>query len=386
MMLYGIVFAVAVFFAFCADLCRREAMPVFGDTLAQRMPHAELQTSRRLDLAGARTLRRVFIALSALALILLAGLRYDTGIDYMYSYVPSLEETRVGYTPHYDALFNFIIWIFAQFESNQWFFFAMAVYTVAMMYYAICKQSRFISLPVTLYIVSFHYLRSFCFVAQYVSIVTFLVGTVFLLQGRYIKAFALVALSCFLHLSGIVVIPFCLLFFLPNRAMAVVSMILPCCAYMGQSVVRVFAERFSMNTRFDYYITGQYDTAYSDTRLTMINLAVFLIFVAIYLLGTNGVRQDKKANWYLLAQSFALAFCFLQAVLPVGYRFVWYFMIVQCVSIPYMLRFVLRGTVYYLAVSLIIVCFAAWMVVYQVHGSSEVLPYTFVFDTSTVYW
>lgn len=386
MMLYGIVFAVAIFFAFCADLYRREAKPVFGEALVRHAVQGERPASGNLDLVGAQTLRRVFITLSALALILLAGLRYDTGIDYMYSYVPSLEETRVGYTPHYDALFNFIIWIFAQFENNQWFFFAMAAYTVAMMYYAICKQSRFIALPVTLYIVSFHYLRSFCFVAQYVSIVTFLVGTVFLLQGRYIKAFVLVALSCFLHLSGIVVIPFCLLFFLPNRAIGVVSVILPFCTYVGQSAVRVFAERFSMNTRFDYYITGRYDTAYSDMRLTMINLAVFLVFVAIYLLGTNDVRQNKKANWYLLAQSFALSFCFLQAVLPVGYRFVWYFMIVQCISIPYMLRFVLRGTTYYLAVSLIIVCFAAWMVVYQVHGSSEVLPYTFVFDTSTVYW
>lgn len=381
MMLYGIVFAVAIFFAFCADLCRREATPVPGTVLVQRTG-----TSRRLDLAGARMLRRVFIVLSALALILLSGLRYDTGIDYMYSYVPSLEETRVGYTPHYDALFNFIIWIFAQFESNQWFFFAMAVYTVAMMYYAICEQSRFIALPVTLYIVTFSYLRSFCFVAQYVSIVTFFVGTVFLLRGRYIKAFVLVALSCFLHLSGIVVIPFCLLLFLPNRVMAVVSVILPFCAYVGQSAVRVFAERFSMNTRFGYYINGRYDTAYVDTRLTLINLAVFVIFVAIYLLGTNGVRQDKKAHWYLLAQSFALAFCFQQAVLPVGYRFVWYFMIVQCVSIPYLLRFVLHGTAYYLAMTVVIVCFAAWMVVYQMYGASEVLPYTFVFDTSTVYW
>ncbi|MEE0653515.1 MAG: EpsG family protein [Bifidobacterium criceti] len=361
-------------------------MPVSSLAVVRRSSQGELQTSQRLDLIGARVLRKVFIVLSALALILLSGLRYDTGIDYMFSYVPSLEETRVGYTPHYDALFNFIIWIFAQFESNQWFFFAMAAYTVTMMYYAICKQSRFIALPVALYIVTFNYLRSFCFVAQYVSIVTFLVGTVFLLQGRYVKTFVLVALSCLLHLSGIVVIPLCLLLFLPNRAMAVVSVLLPFCAYIGQPAVRALAERFSMNTRFDYYITSRYDTAYADTRLTLINLAVFVTFVAIYLLGTNGVRQDKKANWYLLAQSFTLAFCFLQATLPVGYRFVWYFMIIQCVSIPYMLRFVLHGTAYYLAVGLVIVCFAVWMVVYQMHGSSEILPYTFVFDTSTVYW
>ncbi len=381
MILYGIVFTVALFFAFCADLCQRE---VVGAIRAGASAKGECH-NKLAEAAPAKGVRNVFIALSALTLILLSALRYDTGYDYLYSYVPSLEETRVGYTPHYDPLFNLILKVFATFDSNQWFFAAMAAYTVGMIYYALYKQSEYVMIPIALYIASFTYLRAFCFVAQYVSIATFFVGSVFLLRRKYFKAFAFLVLCCLLHLSGLVVVPLFLLFFLSNKAIVIVSLILPVFALVGQSAVRVFAERFSATTRFDYYISSHYDSSYSDARLTLINLAMFLLFLLIWFMAKQAIASDKRAHWYLLVQSFALAFSLMQSVFPVGYRFVWYFMIVQCVSIPYMLKYVMHGSLYYFCITLIVLCFAAWMVLYQINGSSEVLPYHPVFDPASSY-
>lgn len=381
MILYGIVFIVALFFAFCADLCQRETVvPISAVTSTNGWRHDMLAQT-----ATAKGARNAFIVLSALSLILLSGLRYDTGYDYLYSYVPSLDATRAGYESHYDPLFNFIITVFAQFDSNQWFFASMAVYTVGMTYYALCKQSKYVMVPIALYIASFTYLRAFCFVAQYVSIATFFVGSVFLLQRKYVKALVFLILGCMLHLSGLVVVPLFLLFLISNRTMLIVSILLPVFSLVGQSTIRILAERFSVNTRFDYYISSHYDSAYSDPRLTLINLAIFLLFILIWCMAKQTIASDKRAHWYLLAQSFALAFSFVQPVFPVGYRFVWYFMIVQCVSIPYLLKYIMQGSIYYCCIALIILCFTVWMVLFQIPGPSEVIPYHPVFAPTSSY-
>lgn len=378
MLLYMTVFAVAIFFAFCADFIQRQI------EIGRSGPHA-LTQSARTSFAFMRMNRNALIIFSAIPLVLLSGLRYDTGYDYLYSYVPSLEETRIGRTPHYDPVFNMIISFFAKFESNQWFFFFMSLYTVAMMYYAIRKQTQYVLIPIALYCTTFTYLRSFCFVAQYVSIATLFVGMAFMLHKKYIPAFILAILGGLLHQTGFIMLPFFLLYFIAPRAMIVLAVLVPVVSLAGRDLIRTLVEHISAGTRFDYYISSRYDTGYSDTRLMLINLAIYIVFIAAYLLSQRRMVNDKIANWYILAQSFALSIMFLQSVIPVGYRFAWFFMVVQLVSIPYILHYVFKGSLFYIVNFAIILCFAIWMFAIPVHGTSEVLPYHPIFDPSASY-
>ncbi|MGZ7240535.1 EpsG family protein, partial [Streptococcus pyogenes] len=73
----------------------------------------------------------------------------------------------------------------------------------------------------------FNYLRSFCFVAQYVALATFFVGFTALLKKKWIPAAILIVLAVLLHQSAIIVVPFVLMYFMRTRWMMVVSILLP---------------------------------------------------------------------------------------------------------------------------------------------------------------
>lgn len=378
MKLYLTVFLVSVLFALLADACRRGV-----DVSRAQGP---LAASRRY-LSTLRGMRAACVALSAAALVALSALRYDTGIDYMYSYVPSLETVRAGDASHYDPVFNFVVSIFARFENNQWFFVGTSIYIISMVYIAFLMDSQYIAIPVALFFASFHYLRTFSFVAQYVAMATLLVAFMLLLKRRYGWALALAALGVLLHKSMVVVLPFFLCVFLNPAVSFAASVGLPLFALAGAGIVRRVVELVSAGTRFDYYISGEFDVGYRDPSLIAINLAVFVLYAAVCLaIGPEG-RRDRRTAMYLLAQSCALSFSLLQSVIPVGYRFVWFFMLVQCVSIPHMLRQVCAGSLYYAANGVITAAFYAWMVLVPVRGNaSQVLPYTFVFDPANPIW
>ena len=376
MHLYFITFAVAIGFAFCSDLCQRQIAVAKRELAGHDLWNA---------VTAAKIGKNVFLLCSAAVLILLSGLRYDTGVDYYYSYVPSLETVRAGSASHYDPLFNFIIACFARLQDNQWFFAAMALYTVGMIYFGICRRSEYISIPVALYLVSFNYLRSFCFVAQYVALATFSVGFTALLKKKWIPAAILIVLAVLLHQSAIIVVPFLLMYFMRTRWMMVVSILLPVFALLGQGAVRVIFVMFGSGTRFDYYFGSEYDMGYVDNTLILINFAVFAMFLFVYYMTQAYREHDRNLSFYMLAQSFALSFSLLQSVIPLGYRFVWFFMFLQCLSIPLFLKRMFSGAEYYVMNLVIIVLFLAWMIMYPLQGTSNVLPYHPIFDPMSSY-
>ncbi len=264
-------------------------------------------------------------------------------------------------------------------------FAAMALYTVAMIYYGICRRTQYIAIPIALYLVSFNYLRSFCFVAQYVAIATFFVGFAALLKKKWIPAAILIVLAVLLHQSAIIVIPFVLMYFLKTKWMMAVSILLPIFALLGPGVVRVIFVMFGSSTRFDYYFGSEYDMGYADNTLILINLAIFAMFLFVYYMTQAYREHDRNLSFYLLAQSLTLSFSLLQSVIPLGYRFVWFFMFLQCLSIPLFLKRMFSGAEYYIMNLIIILLFLVWMIMYPLQGSSNVLPYHPIFDPLSSY-
>ncbi|RYQ54708.1 EpsG family protein [Bifidobacterium pseudolongum] len=373
MRLYLLVFFAATAFAFIADVMQRQI-----SNMGQGEP---LSLHARHSLAVLRSGRVMMIIFSALVYILLSGLRYDTGYDYMYSYVPSLDVVRGGDVSHYDPFFNMIIGIFARFSSDQWFFACTAAYTVIMIYVGFSMDSKYIIVPVALFFTSFNYLRSFCFVAQYVAMATVFVGFLLLLKKRYSAAVILLVLGILIHKSAEVMIVLYLLYFLGNKIILILSFMFPLIAEMAQSLFRSLLISVSANSRFETYIDGQYDIGYEDMSLIYANLTIFLLFLFVVFCQREIFSYNKKGTMYLMIQSLALGFSLLQTVIPVGYRFVWYFALFQLISIPYMLRLILKGSLYYIVCAIICILYFFWMVKYPIaNGASQVLPYHPVFN------
>ncbi|PAU68636.1 EpsG family protein [Bifidobacterium criceti] len=379
MKLYLLVFFAAVAFAFVADVMQRQ--------ITGMEERGNLSLHARRSLVSLRSSRVVVIMCSALVYILLSGMRYDTGFDYMYSYVPSLEEVRRGNASHYDPFFDLVIAAFAKFSSNQWFFAGMALYTIAMIYIGFCMESKYVLVPVALFFTSFNYLRSFCFVAQYVAMATLFVGFLLLLKKRYVGAVALLILGILLHKSAEVMIIFYVLYFLSNKILLALAALLPLFGMLGQGPVRSVLVKLTGDSRFAVYINGQFDVGYADMSLVYANLAFFVLFLVIVFITRDNITHDKQGTMYVVAQSLALGFAFLQIVIPVGYRFVWYFAFFQLVSVPYMLRKVTKGTLYYAICTGICVLYYIWMVRYPLtNGASQVLPYHPFFDPNVTIW
>lgn len=374
MILYVIVFLASLLCAFMADVCQRQIV-------RERMLHA---SNLKTTLFRLESGRNVFVVLSAGVLVLLSGLRYDTGFDYHYSYVPSLETVREGNKSHYDPLFNWIISLFAKLDNNQWFFFGMALVTIVLVYVAFYLNSSYILLPLAYFLMSFHYLRSFCFVAQYVAMAVSCVAFILLLKKRWKLSFVLIALASMLHLSALALVPFFLCYFLRNRWLLILSLVIPIVSLFFQGVVRAIIVTLSAGSRFAYYISGYFDTRYVDKSLVAVNVVFLMVYLVVYYLNQTELLKSKRATMFLLAQSICFSFTVLQTVIPVGYRFVWYYMIFQCFSIPYFVGKATKGSLYYIVNIVLLAAFFLWMLYGPIaNGSSQILPYHPVFSPET---
>lgn len=322
--------------------------------------------------------------LSACSLIALSGFRYGVGIDYFYSYVPSLEEVREGRTSHYDWLFNKVIWLFSRLQDNQWFFMGMAILTVGLTYYAILKELEYGTVALGIFLCSFHYLRSFSFVAQYFAMSLALVSFVFLIQGKRKTAIVGFVLAALMHQSALALVFVLLCYFLSEKANILLSAILPLLALITSSVVRSIVERLAGQTRFAYYFGSNYDSGYIDKSLILVNLALLCFYLAVWFYTRNGKsKNDPKVPLYCSIQSIALTFSILQPVIPVGYRFVWYYMFFQILSIPYLAKKFAKTDLYVFTCVLILLCYFLWMVKVPIaNGASQVLPYVSIFSAS----
>lgn len=360
MILYTITFIISLVFAYLHDISVEERNQKVG--IKDKM-------------------RSIYLLLSFLPLVALSAVRYDTGYDYFYSYVPSLNEVRNGGTSHYDYLFNQYLKIFSLFESNQWFFAVTAILMMLLLYYAFLSNDDHLLGPVAIFIASYHYLRSYCFVAQYFAMSIFMVAFVLLLKGRKFTSILLILLACLLHNSLFVVLPFILLVLFSNSALNVVtSVIAPTVSVLLSGLVRSVLSSFITHTRFSDYFSGQYDVGYADKTLTYINLLILIIYFIIVIYNSNVLVTSNVCTVFLLAQSFALTFSVLQSSIPVGYRLVWPFMLIQCISIPYMFSQVFDRQLTTMAIAVVVILFYIWMIKVPIaNGASQVLPYHFFF-------
>lgn len=374
MVLYFFVFSISILFMGLADCFH----------------HAILHTSHKLARSRTvlfSTLRVLSICLSAAPLILLSGLRYDTGYDYFYSYVPSLEAVRNGGTSHYDPLFNQILAAFAHLPDNQWFFLGTAFFTVSVVYLSITLVFNYATVPLALFLFSFHYLRSFCFVAQYTAMAVALLGFVLLIKNRRFSALLLLIVSILLHQSAFILIPLYLIYFMPSLLVIVASASLPILVFILKGPISLLVQKMSSVTRFSGYLGSDFDVAYTDNSLILANLLFFILFMTLWVIKYRTSSNSRILRLFCAAQSIALALSLTQGIVPVGYRFVWYYMFFQVISIPFILKLFTKRNLYILCSILIILFYTAWMIKFPIaNGASQILPYHPIFNTTLSFY
>jgi hypothetical protein len=301
--------------------------------------------------------------------------------------VPSLEAVRSGGTSHYDPLFNQLLALFAHLPNNQWFFFGTAFFTVGIVYFSVTLVFDYATIPIALFLFSFHYLRSFCFVAQYTAMAVTLLGFVLLIRNQRFKALILLCIGILLHQSAFILIPLYLIYFMPSFLVFVASASLPVVMFVLKGPIALVVKKLSTKTRFSGYLGSDFDVAYTDHSLILANLIFFVLFMVIWAVKYKTTSNSKTLRLFCAAQSIALALSVTQGIVPVGYRFVWYYMFFQILSIPFVLKLFTKRNLYILFSILIILFYTVWMIKYPIaNGASQILPYHPIFDTSLSFY
>ncbi|MCI1210900.1 EpsG family protein [Bifidobacterium tibiigranuli] len=321
---------------------------------------------------------RVFAAIS---LSLLMGFRYGIGTDYFYSYVPSFDLVHGGGVSHYEPLFNAFIKVVAMLTDDyRWFFFIEAFIFIAVIFTAIGILYDYFTFPIALLLFGYHFLRAFCFMAQYLAMAFTLLAIALYIKKRYILSSAVLAIAVLNHLSSLVllIIPLSDLLFhfkLPKLSRYLISAFPILALALSGSVVSILNKLY-LGTRFSYYESSWFNNDYLDKTLIIIN-ALFWILGIVLLIIQNPEIENTPLDIFLVLQSIGLSLSLLQGSLPLLYRIIWFFMFPQVILLLKLLDSEKGNRLFILILKIvIIILFAIWMVMRPMKNNTDmVVPY-----------
>lgn len=370
---YLVVFAIATLFAFLSDRFssgRTEWTINWGII--------------RNDLASV-----LCFCVSALVLVIVRGLRYGIGIDYFYTYVTKFAQALNSEPMWGDPFYNSFIEICASVSTDYLLMFIVdAVIFISLIYLAIwfsgCSKWK----SVALFCLSYHYLRSFIFQAQYFAMSLCLVGCVlaFCKRRRAVGVIAIAVATGF-HSSAIVLLPIYILCCILNarkgdfdKYVLMLSAGVPLMALAARQFIPGVLSTLLAGTRYSAYFGDAFSGDPFSWYLFGVNAALLLFFMVVFL-GVRKTAVAKVIGMSAVLQSYALALTLLTGVIPLMYRLVFYAMLFQVITIPIALGGLKAVISRRVVTAGILLAFAAVQFVYlQPDDTDAVFQYVSVFN------
>ncbi len=235
------------------------------------------------------------VALSALVLILVSGLRYKVGVDYG-GYM-----TSYSYRAHYffnDLLafqepgLGFIAWV-SRFIYDDYvtMFLNAAILTVGLNVITIRKYTKWFAVSILLYIFIGAWHGSFNAVRQYLAAAVIFAGHRYILDKKFIKYCLVILLACAFHKTALIMLP---VYFLGARKLNFVTLLL----VAGLTVLM----RFSYDFFFDIMseIKGKDQTKYGYMQQSVHIARVLVAVSALFLpfLSYKGFLKNNENRFY----------------------------------------------------------------------------------------
>ena len=344
-------------------------------------------------IGGDNSFEYVLIGVSAAALILVRSLRYGIGIDYFYTYVPRFTECLLGRTPSWgDWLYSCLMGLSGTLSPDFRLFFLLdSVIFIILLFYSFRALSPNTLLSVLLLCVSYHYLRSFIFQAQYLALAVsmFSIAQSFSFQKKWIAIVGIIVASGF-HSSVLIVLPIYLIaiFFANNqviskKSMMLISIAFPIVIVLIRPLIPVITETVLEDTRYSVYFSSRFAQDGPSWRLILTNLVILIFMLVIY--STSSKAKNNYSRFFLIFQSFAVCMSFLTGVVPLMYRICLYPMIFQVLAIPHFIYCMKSDRCGLYTLVLIVFAFSAVQFLYIAREDGDgVFPYVSTFNKSAL--
>lgn len=317
--------------------------------------------------------------LSMLPVIIITGIRYRVGTDYMYYANSFLSITRGGDGYFSDPLYNVVQWVVHFFTNDYAFLFIVCA--IIFCYFFWDTSFKISYLPV--YSILLVFLTNTYFISlnglrQGLSMAILFYAMSYLLNRQEKKFYICVVCAAMFHNSALVFLPLFRLSLLQLNAYRIMKYLMAglLLSLFGKNLIYGFMKL----TNYYHYFVSTYANDSFEWILVLINVVILLV-LCFYLPKATKAGDEKMYNIYLWLQLLAVIFAMMSGILPLAKRITWIFGIGQILALPLLTKYENSKIGKVILNIGIIICFALSIYIGDVqNGAHGIVPYNTIFS------
>lgn len=316
-------------------------------------------------------------------LIVVAGIRYNVGQDYLYTYVPYFNNLLYGFVnENIEKGFYFLNKLIQLFTTDYaWLFIVCSVIFFHYIFKAIKEQSPMPTMSIFLLVGTTYYFIFLNAMRQMMAIAIFLYAIKFIKERNFKKYLLYIVLASLIHKSVLLLLPIYFLYGVklkPAKVIALIGIV-----FVAKPVIVKIIMKIISLTNYNYYIGSKFDTGESGYIVLAINVAV-LLFSMLYMhkFNKNGnIEEQNDYNFYCMLQTISTIVAIYDGAVPLLNRMRWATGLSIIILIPFIIKREKNYKMRILYSFLIITLYSAYsMYTIGVKNSNNVLPYRTIFE------
>lgn len=325
--------------------------------------------------------KKVFQIMSLLPFLIISGVRYNVGTDYIERYVNGFDIIAAGIElPSLELGFKLLIKFCLLFTDKFYLLFIiMSCLIIIPLFKLIYKESKNPILSILIFFCLCFFFLSLNIVRQFISIVFLLMFFYQYKENKSKLSFIWLILAFIFHKSAIVGILYIFILKFKDKKINLYYFILMiiCILIFKREIYFVITKFISIIPRYKNYIGSNFDV--SEFKIGSF-IILFINLILMYLINKK-IKDKSDCNLYLNIQYVSIFFCSLTNIFLLFERINFYFSIFQIFSIPYFLS-IIKDKKYY---NIVLVCFMIVLIINIVYCNiinnyNNVLPYKTIFS------
>lgn len=336
---------------------------------------------------------RIFLWISALPFLYVAGARYRVGTDYdvyLNLQIPQLLR-GVDYKLEYEYLYQLLIKFGVSLGNTQWVFILTHVVFLFFLWKSIQDLSTNKAMSIFIFMFGSFYNLSLNTMRQFIAMAVFMYALKHIFNRNFIKYFLWITVAFMFHKTAILFLP---LYFLPrlkiNDYLGVA--LVPLSMVLSEIIRKIIVKLTSVIGIYSSYFSGQFDVHVIQWVFLLFNMCILCLIIAMrkFLDNTNsedvfrntiitvknrGVFETTLFNLQLLATIISA----ISSIIPNSTRIIFMFSIGQIIYVPYLLsKLKNKNTRNILTVVICLIYIIMFVQIIVRRNMGQTLPYNFI--------
>lgn len=336
---------------------------------------------------------RIFLWISALPFLYVAGARYRVGTDYdvyLNLQIPQLLR-GVDYKLEYEYLYQLLIKFGVSLGNTQWVFILTHVVFLFFLWKSIQDLSTNKAMSIFIFMFGSFYNLSLNTMRQFIAMAVFMYALKHIFNRNFIKYFLWITVAFMFHKTAILFLP---LYFLPrlkiNDYLGVA--LVPLSMVLSEIIRKIIVKLTSVIGIYSSYFSGQFDVHVIQWVFLLFNMCILCLIIAMrkFLDNTNsedvfrntiitvknrGVFETTLFNLQLLATIISA----ISSIIPNSTRIIFMFSIGQIIYVPYLLsKLKNKNTRNILTVVICLIYIIMFVQIIVGRNMGQTLPYNFI--------